>query len=143
MLAAQRAEPPRGGPSPGWLEPFGSGHGPGYGGTMAVQHAPHPGRYWSGSAGSRLNVTLPGIGNVSASGSVTRLDVSIDADGSAPFSGLTARNVDAVVSGAGTIFVTATQSLDAKVPGSGTILYSGNPPQVTTSIIGTGTVTPG
>ena len=97
----------------------------------------------TGISASRLAVTLSGSGNISASGSVTRLNVSIDGDGTAQFSGLTARIVDAVVRGSGTIFVTATQSLDAKVPGSGTILYSGNPPQVTTSITGSGAVTPG
>jgi hypothetical protein len=35
--------------------------------------------------------------------------------------------------------VTATTSLDAAVPGSGTIISSGNPPQVTTSVTGSGT----
>jgi hypothetical protein len=97
----------------------------------------------TGINASRLAVTIPGSGNVSASGSVTRLNVSIDGDGTALLSGLTARNADAIVSGSGTIFVTATRSLEAKVPGSGTILYGGNPPQVTTSISGSGTVTPG
>jgi Putative auto-transporter adhesin, head GIN domain len=58
-------------------------------------------------------------------------------------SGLIARNVDAVIRGSGTIFVTATQSLDAKVPGSGAVLYGGDPAQVRTSITGSGAVTPG
>ncbi len=97
----------------------------------------------TGITASQLTVTLPGSGNIAASGSVTRLNVSIDGSGTAQFSGLVARNVDAVVSGSGTIFVTATQSLDAKVPGSGAVLYSGNPPHVTTSITGSGAVTPG
>ena len=97
----------------------------------------------TGIRASRLTVTLPGSGDISASGSVTRLDISIDGSGDAKVSGLIARNVDAVVSGSGTIFVTATQSLDAKVPGSGAVLYSGNPAQVTTSITGSGAVTPG
>ena len=97
----------------------------------------------TGITAAQLTVTLPGSGNVAASGSVTRLNVSIDGSGTAQFSGLTARNVDAVVSGSGMIFVTATRSLEAKVPGSGTILYSGNPPHVITSITGSGTVTPG
>ena len=97
----------------------------------------------TGIRASRLTVTLPGSGDIYASGSVTRLNVSIDGSGDAQFSGLTARNVDAVVSGSGAIFVTATQSLDAKVSGSGAVLYSGNPPQVTTSITGSGAVTPG
>jgi hypothetical protein len=97
----------------------------------------------TGIRASQLTVTLPGSGDISASGSVARLNISIDGSGNAQFSGLIARNVDAVISGSGDIFVTATHSLDAKVPGSGTVLYGGNPPQVTTSITGSGTVTPG
>ncbi len=97
----------------------------------------------TGITAAQLTVTLPGSGNVAASGSVTRLNVSIDGSGTVQFSGLIAQNVDAVVSGSGMIFVTATRSLEAKVPGSGTILYSGNPPHVITSITGSGTVTPG
>jgi hypothetical protein len=96
----------------------------------------------TGIKASRLTVTLPGSGDISASGSVTRLNISIDGSGNAQCSGLIARNVDAVVSGSGDIFVTVTQSLDAKVAGSGAVLYSGNP-QVTTSITGSGDVTPG
>jgi Putative auto-transporter adhesin, head GIN domain len=97
----------------------------------------------TGVRASRLTVTLSGSGDVAASGSVTGLTVSIDGSGDAQLSGLIARNVDAVVKGSGAIFVTATQSLNAKVPGSGAVLYSGNPPQVTTSITGSGAVTPG
>lgn len=96
----------------------------------------------TGIKASRLTVTLPGSGDISASGSVTRLNISIDGSGNAQCSGLIARNVDVVVSGSGDIFVTATQSLDAKVAGSGAVLYSGNP-QVKTSITGSGDVTPG
>jgi hypothetical protein len=97
----------------------------------------------TGIKASRLTVTLPGSGDIHASGSVTQLNVSIDGSGDAQCSGLIARNVDAVVRGSGAIFVTATQSLDAKVPGSGAVLYGGDPPQVTTSITGSGAVTPG
>jgi hypothetical protein len=97
----------------------------------------------TGLRAPRLTVTLSGSGNIYASGSVTRLSISISGSGDAQFSGLIARNVDAVVSGSGSIFVTATQSLDARVPGSGAILYSGNPAHVTTSITGSGAVTPG
>ena len=97
----------------------------------------------TGIRASRLTVTLPGSGDIAASGSVTRLDISIDGSGDAQVTGLIARNVDAVISGSGSIFVTATQSLDAKVPGSGAILYSGNPAHVTTSVTGSGVVTPG
>ena len=76
-----------------------------------------------------------------AAGAATRLDVTINGDGKARLSQLTARDARAVVSGSGLIQVTATTSLDAAVPGSGTIIYRGNPPQVTTSVTGSGTVT--
>lgn len=77
-------------------------------------------------------------------GTVTRLDVTLSGDGQAQLSQLIARDVRdvrAVLTGTGLIQVTATTSLDAAVPGTGAIIYSGDPPQVTTSITGTGTVT--
>ena len=97
----------------------------------------------TGVRASQLTVTVPGSGDIAATGSVTRLNISIDGSGDAQFSGLIARNADVVIGGSGSIFVTATQSLDAKVPGSGAVLYSGNPAHVTTSITGSGAVTPG
>jgi hypothetical protein len=89
----------------------------------------------------QLTVTISGSGLVSASGTATRLDATINGNGTARLSQLTARDVHAVISGSGLIQVTATASLDAAVPGSGTIIYSGNPAQVTTSVTGSGTVT--
>ena len=91
----------------------------------------------------QLTVTISGSGLGSAAGTATRLDVAINGNGKAQLSQLTARDVQAVVSGSGLIQVTATTSLDAAVPGSGAIIYSGNPPQVTTSVTGSGTVTRG
>jgi len=48
--------------------------------------------------------------------------------------------VHALLTGSGLIQVTATTSLDAAVPGTGAIIYGGNPPQVSTSVTGTGTI---
>ena len=94
----------------------------------------------TGISTPQLTMTISGSGLLSAAGTATRLDVTINGDGQAQFSQLTARDVHAVVSGSGLIQVTATTSLDAAIPGSGTIIYSGNPPQVTTSVTGSGTV---
>ena len=88
----------------------------------------------------QLTVTIPGSGLLSASGTATRLDVTLDGDGQAQLSQLAARDVHAVLAGSGLIQVNATTSLDAAVPGSGLIMYSGNPPHVTTSVTGSGTV---
>jgi hypothetical protein len=90
-----------------------------------------------------LTVTLSGSGDLTAAGTTTRLDVTLDGSGQAQLSQLTASNVHAVLSGSGVIQVTATTSLDAAVPGSGAIFYAGNPPQVTTSVTGSGVVTRG
>jgi hypothetical protein len=90
-----------------------------------------------------LTVSLPGSGALDASGTVTRLDVTLGGSGQARLDQLTARDVHAVISGSGLIRVTATASLDASVPGQGAIVYSGDPPRVTTSVTGTGAVTRG
>jgi hypothetical protein len=95
----------------------------------------------SGIKAERLSVDLSGSGNVFGSGSATSLDVTVSGLGNARLTRLAATSVDAVVSGSGAIFVTATKSLDASIPGSGTILYAGNPQDVTKSITGSGAVT--
>ncbi len=86
-------------------------------------------------------MTLPGSGTLTASGTATRLDVTVSGSGAVQFTRLVAKNVRAVVSGSGSIFTTATQSLDGSVSGSGAILYVGNPQDVTKSVTGTGVIT--
>jgi hypothetical protein len=78
---------------------------------------------------------------VHTSGTVTRLDVSLDGSGNAQLAQLAARDVHAVLSGSGRIVTRATDTLQASVPGSGTIVYTGNPAHVTTSVTGSGTIT--
>ena len=90
----------------------------------------------------RLTVTLPGSGALYASGTVTRLDVTLGGSGLAQLDSLVARDVHAVVAGSGLIRVTAMATLNAAVTGSGAILYTGDP-QVTSSVTGSGTVTRG
>jgi Putative auto-transporter adhesin, head GIN domain len=85
-------------------------------------------------------VTLSGGGNVTGRGIARRLDVTLSGSGTAWFTQLPANSVHAVLSGSGTIYVTATRSLDAAVPGSGTIVYSGKPRDVTKSVTGSGTI---
>jgi hypothetical protein len=88
-----------------------------------------------------LNVSLPGSGTLTGSGTTDRLDVTVGGSGTVQFSGLVARRVHAVVGGSGTIFVTATEALDASVPGTGSVLYAGNPASVTKNVTGTGAIT--
>jgi len=88
-----------------------------------------------------MAVNLLGSGNLSASGTTTRLDVTIDGSGNAALRQLIARNAHAVVSGSGTIWLTVTNRLNAAIPGSGSILYAGHPAHVTTTITGSGAIT--
>lgn len=90
----------------------------------------------------RLTVTLPGSGTLSASGTVTQLNVTLGGSGLAQLDNLAAREVHAVLAGSGLIRVTATARLNATVSGSGAIIYTGNP-RVTSNVTGSGTVTPG
>ena len=89
----------------------------------------------------RLTVTLPGNGVIRVSGTVTQLDVALGGSGDVQLGQLVARTANAVVTGAGRILVTATDSLAAAVPGVGAIVYGGDPAHVTTSVTGTGSIT--
>jgi hypothetical protein len=88
-----------------------------------------------------LKVTLPGSGMLTGSGTTTRLDVTVSGSGTVQFTRLVANDVRAVVSGSGSIFITAARSLDASISGAGAILYGGNPQDVTKSVTGTGAIT--
>jgi len=97
----------------------------------------------SGISTPTVALAISGSGNLQASGTTTRLEVTVGGSGNAQLQQLVARDVQAVVSGSGTIWLTATDRLHAAIPGSGTIFYSGSPAHVTTTITGSGTVTPG
>jgi hypothetical protein len=90
-----------------------------------------------------VTVNLAGSGLLRASGTATRLNVTLGGSGNADLEQLVARDVHAVVSGSGRIAVTATASLAASVPGSGVVQYGGNPARLATSVTGSGVVIPG
>jgi len=90
-----------------------------------------------------LSVALPGSGNIEASGSAGKLDVTIDGEGTATLRGLVARDATAQLGGSGTIMLTATRSLAASLSGSGTIFYGGHPLHVSRRVTGTGTISAG
>jgi hypothetical protein len=88
-------------------------------------------------------LTLSGSGTMTASGTATTLDVAVTGSGTVQLASLVARDVHALVSGSGSIFVTATDRLDALVSGSGAIIYSGHPTTVTKNVTGSGTIVGG
>jgi Putative auto-transporter adhesin, head GIN domain len=97
----------------------------------------------TGIASRSLSVALPGSGNIEATGSATKLDVTISGEGTALLRRLIARDATAALGGDGSIMLTATHSLAASISGSGTMLYGGNPPHVTQSVSGNGTISAG
>jgi hypothetical protein len=90
-----------------------------------------------------LTVALPGSGNIYATGTTAKLDVTIGGAGNAFLRHLVAHDATAALSGDGTIMLTATRRLTATIAGSGTVLYGGNPPRVTRTVTGSGTIRPG
>jgi putative autotransporter adhesin-like protein len=97
----------------------------------------------SGIDAERLTVSLPGSGTLTGSGTARGLDVTVSGSGTVQFARLVANDARALVSGSGSIFVTATQTLDASVTGSGAIVYAGHPQEVTKSVTGNGAITGG
>lgn len=91
----------------------------------------------------RLIIKLPGSGVIRATGTTSRLEVTLGGSGTALLGQLIARDAKAGLSGNGTITLTATDRLDASVSGSGTILYGGNPAHLTTAVTGSGAITAG
>jgi Putative auto-transporter adhesin, head GIN domain len=97
----------------------------------------------TGINGRRLIVALPGSGTIRVAGTTAQLEMTVGGEGTALLSQLIAHDAKAALTGDGTIMLTATHSLNANVSGSGTILYSGNPPHLTTTVTGSGTITAG
>jgi hypothetical protein len=97
----------------------------------------------TGINGRSLTVALPGSGTIRAAGTTARLDVTVGGEGTTLLSQLIAHDAKAALTGDGSIMLTATHRLDAIVSGTGTILYSGNPPDLTTTVTGSGTITAG
>ncbi|WP_028063932.1 GIN domain-containing protein [Solirubrobacter soli] len=97
----------------------------------------------SGIANEHLTVAMPGSGVIDATGTTRTLTLTMDGQGTALLRRLVARDANVALAGNGTIMLTATRSLNAKLSGTGAILYGGNPPHVTQSVTGSGTVNAG
>ena len=98
---------------------------------------------FDGVRAKRLEVSLPGSGTVTGSGTADSLGVTVGGSGTVRLTRLVAQAVRAELGGTGSIFVTAKASLDASVSGTGSILYAGDPRRVTKSVTGTGAIAGG
>ncbi len=94
----------------------------------------------TGATGDSLDLSVSGVGSLTATGQVTNADVRVSGVGSANLNQLIAENVVVRVSGTGDANVHATSSVDAKVSGIGDIVVHGNPQSVNKSASGIGDV---
>jgi hypothetical protein len=85
-----------------------------------------------------LEVIINGAGNIVIQGNGNYMYCFINGAGNVMAKDFSVPKCRAMVNGAGNITLTVTEELDASVNGTGNIYYYGNPPNVTTSIIGVG-----
>ena len=90
-----------------------------------------------------MDVTLSGSGDMDLAGSCGKLQVRVSGSGDVNAYELSAREVDAVVSGSADIKVTASEAIKARVSGSGDIHYRGNPEKIDSKTSGSGGVSKG
>ena len=90
-------------------------------------------------AANGFEVDISGSGTVTAQGVSERLDVSIGGSGAFMGGALVSATGTVSVSGSGDALVNVTDELDARVSGSGTVEYIGDP-AASTSISGSGEV---
>lgn len=88
----------------------------------------------------RFTGRLAGSGDIWAQGRADAASFSIAGSGDVRADELAARAVTVSIAGSGDARVHATESLSAQVAGSGDVTYSGNPPKVSRSVVGSGEV---
>ena len=81
-------------------------------------------------SGPEFAIGVSGAGDVVASGQVDKLNVTVSGSGDATLKGLKAKKANVSVSGAGDAYVHATESINAVASGSGDIEIYGNPADV-------------
>lgn len=93
----------------------------------------------------RMGVEVGGSGDItgtreSEEGMVEELDIALAGSGDVDLSNLKARKVEISIAGSGDVNVWAVESLDVSIVGSGDVLYRGDPGEIDTSTMGSGSV---
>ena len=88
----------------------------------------------------KLSTVINGSGNIIVKGESNYLYGVINGSGNINAEKLTASKCDAVINGSGACTLFVTDALNASINGSGTIIYYGKPPNVNTSISGSGSI---
>lgn len=87
-----------------------------------------------------FDIDLPGSGMIVAAGTVEEVNITLGGSGTIICTDLAAETARVRLNGSGTINVYASDTLDARINGSGTITYSGDPPNVSQDVSGSGSI---
>jgi len=87
-----------------------------------------------------LETETKGSGNLNLKGTADEFEIELKGAGSIDAYGLTSKNVDAEVSGAGTCKIDVRDKFEGSVSGSGKIYYKGNPKKVDTDVSDSGSI---
>lgn len=92
-----------------------------------------------GLAGGNTDVGISGSGNISAKGTLDKLNLSISGSGRADLPDLEVKDARINISGSGNVRINARDSLEAKISGSGDVRYFGSP-RVASRVSGSGSI---
>jgi len=98
------------------------------------------GRIWANVDVTNLNSNMDGSGSIEVDGSIVNHNCIMNGSGHISSENVEAISVNANVNGSGNIKCYTNTSLDAYVNGSGSISYRGNPSNLNTKIIGSGSI---
>lgn len=87
---------------------------------------------------TRVNARLAGSGDIWVKGKCEEASYNLAGSGDVHALDLSAKRVNVDIAGSGDVKVNATESLAVQIAGSGDVSYSGNPPKVTSRVVGSG-----
>jgi hypothetical protein len=88
----------------------------------------------------RLNLTVSGNANVTASGRVDRLKLSLSGSGMAKLGAIAVRDADITLTGSGDVTVAATGAVKVRIIGSGNVRLLKHPASLDQQSLGSGRV---
>jgi hypothetical protein len=89
---------------------------------------------------ANLNASIGGSGNINLQGNTNELNCAIAGSGSVKAYQLETDELSASVAGSGSIKITVKSKINAKLVGSGSVYYKGNPKNVKSKSVGSGSI---
>jgi len=94
----------------------------------------------AGVTAGASRITINGTGHVTASGRLNSVSLTINGTGDADLKAMPVDRATIVVNGAGSVSLDVRDSLSATVNGAGDVIYDGDPPHVSSSVHGVGSI---